>query len=172
MAKPVAAPVFKFCPQCGGPLKLNSENFQLCPDDGWIHYPRTALASAGIVINSKGEVLLVQRNREPFKGDWMFPAGFLGYGEDPGKAAVREVREETGYRVGNPKLLDVLSVHDDPRVPALLLLSYELILLSPRQLRILDPEENMAVSWFDPRKHPKIGFESHRIILSHLAGRG
>ena len=56
-------------------------------------------AYGGVVINSKGEVLL----REPaghYKGDfWTFAKGRPEPGESPEHTAVREVQEETGYRV-------------------------------------------------------------------------
>jgi 8-oxo-dGTP diphosphatase len=53
----------------------------------------------GIVINPSGQVLL----REPtshYKGDvWTFAKGKPEFGESPEQTALREVLEETGYRV-------------------------------------------------------------------------
>ena len=56
-------------------------------------------AYGGVVINASGQVLL----REPtghYKGDfWTFPKGKPEFCESPEQTAVREVLEETGYRV-------------------------------------------------------------------------
>ncbi len=56
-------------------------------------------AYGGVVINSHGQVLL----REPaghYKGDfWTFPKGKPEADESPEQTALREVLEETGYRV-------------------------------------------------------------------------
>ena len=52
--------------------------------------------AAGAVVLRKGRVLLVHR---PAYDDWSFPKGKLDRGETATAAAVREVEEETGYRV-------------------------------------------------------------------------
>jgi hypothetical protein len=43
----------------------------------------------------KFSVLLVQRDKEPYKGRWCVPGGFVNYGEDPLDAVRREIAEET-----------------------------------------------------------------------------
>ena len=40
--------------------------------------------------------------KQDHAGEWCFPGGVIEDGESPGDAAVREVLEETGYRVGSP----------------------------------------------------------------------
>ena len=53
-------------------------------------------AAGGVVlrtVSNNPEVLLIHR---PLHGDWSFPKGKLDAGESLGKAACREVREETG----------------------------------------------------------------------------
>jgi len=53
---------------------------------------KTVRSAGGVVLNRKGEVLLI-RDRN---GYWVFPKGHIEPGETPEQAAVREVREETG----------------------------------------------------------------------------
>ena len=53
------------------------------------------IMAAGGILEREGEILLVQRPRYQ---DWSLPKGKLDRGETPLQAALREVREETGYR--------------------------------------------------------------------------
>jgi 8-oxo-dGTP diphosphatase len=57
------------------------------------------LAAAAVIINERNEVLLIRRGHEPAKGKWSLPGGSVQPAETPAKAAVREVREETGLEV-------------------------------------------------------------------------
>jgi 8-oxo-dGTP pyrophosphatase MutT (NUDIX family) len=55
-------------------------------------------SAGGAVVNGEGEVLLV-RTRTLTGGEvWTFPKGIVEKGEKSREAALREVREETGYR--------------------------------------------------------------------------
>jgi ADP-ribose pyrophosphatase YjhB (NUDIX family) len=55
-----------------------------------------------LVQNDAGEVLLVRRADD---GCWAMPGGWVDPGETPAQAAVREVAEETGMTVSEPRLL-------------------------------------------------------------------
>ena len=65
-----------------------------------LDFPR---GSAGaVLVNDRQQVLLIWRHR--FITDrwgWEVPAGWIDDGEEPQAAVLREIEEETGYRVGH-----------------------------------------------------------------------
>lgn len=64
-------------------------------------YPRPAVTTDCVIFafdGNKLQVLLVERGREPYKGHWAFPGGFLNMDEDAGEGARRELEEETGLQ--------------------------------------------------------------------------
>ncbi len=69
-----------------------------------------------VAVTDGRRVVLVKRGRDPFKGRWVFPGGFVDYEETVEDAAVREVMEETGLKVSLKAILGVYSNPDrDPR---------------------------------------------------------
>ncbi len=57
-----------------------------------------------LIVNDKGQVLLVQRADD---GKWSMPGGWVESGETPDQAIVREVLEETGFEVVLERIVDV-----------------------------------------------------------------
>lgn len=51
------------------------------------------------------KILLVKRNKNPYKECWNGIGGKIENGETPIEAAIRETLEETGIHMNNPKLL-------------------------------------------------------------------
>ena len=81
-------------------------------------YPRPMLTADCMVTNSRGEVLLVRRGNEPFKGCWALPGGFMEMEETIEHCAVRELEEETHLKVNEKdiRLIGIYSAPDrDPR---------------------------------------------------------
>lgn len=69
-----------------------------------------------IIIPTSEGVILIKRAREPYKGRWALPGGFVRYGERVEEAAVREAEEETGLKVRLKRLVGVYSdPNRDPR---------------------------------------------------------
>lgn len=69
----------------------------------------------GIVKKKDSEkYLLVKRKREwddQSHGKWELPGGKVDFGENPQETAMREVKEEAGFHVKNPELLDRVFSH-------------------------------------------------------------
>eukprot|EP00933_Yihiella_yeosuensis_P014752 TRINITY_DN13090_c1_g1_i1.p1 TRINITY_DN13090_c1_g1~~TRINITY_DN13090_c1_g1_i1.p1 ORF type:complete len:479 (+),score=102.63 TRINITY_DN13090_c1_g1_i1:107-1543(+) len=73
-------------------------------------YGFTQIGVGGIVVNSKGEVLMVQERVSPlpmFQGSWKLPGGLADPGEDFAETVAREVQEETGVKTS---LIGVVSL--------------------------------------------------------------
>ena len=108
----------KFCPQCGTKLAtkyLHGHDRPSCPNCLFVHYAGPKVA-VGVVIARNGQILLNRRAIDPGKGLWSFPSGYVDLGESTAGAAVREVKEETGYDVELRGLVGVYSTASRPVV--------------------------------------------------------
>jgi 8-oxo-dGTP diphosphatase len=61
-----------------------------------------------VVFNDRNEILLIRRGKEPHYGRWMVPGGTLEWGETLEKAAIREVREETGIDIEIETFVEII----------------------------------------------------------------
>jgi ADP-ribose pyrophosphatase YjhB (NUDIX family) len=103
-----AGAVFKFCPACGSPRLYSARGrMWVCPDCGFEYFHNVATAS-GILIEARGEVVLLKRAKEPSKGKFALPGGFVDPGERAEDAALRECREELGW---SPSTIEFLATY-------------------------------------------------------------
>lgn len=68
-----------------------------------------------VVFNDNGEILTLFRTETaPARPNtWDLPGGDLDFGEDPGQAIVREVKEETGLDVKDVQIFDAIGFISD-----------------------------------------------------------
>ncbi len=62
-------------------------------------WPRPMVTVDAVVFaffEGKAKLLLVNRKKEPYKGKWALPGGFVGIDEELEDAVARELAEETG----------------------------------------------------------------------------
>jgi 8-oxo-dGTP diphosphatase len=79
--------------------------------------PVTRVGAYAVVV-ADGRVLLTElAGTTTAPGAWTLPGGGLDHGEAPLDAVVREVREETGHVLVEPRLVDVGSAHFVGRSP-------------------------------------------------------
>ena len=78
-------------------------------------YPeRPISAVSAVVFNSDQDILLIQRNKAPYKNQWSIPGGRVHLGEQLEIAAKREVKEECGIdiRIGRLNQISTQLVYD------------------------------------------------------------
>ena len=68
---------FKFCPVCGS-ANWSEHNFKSkqCGDCGFVYYANPCAATAAIILNSRNEMLVARRGKEPAKGTLDLVGGF------------------------------------------------------------------------------------------------
>ncbi len=76
-------------------------------------YPVHIVAAGGFVVNTAGQVLLLQ---SPRYKDWEFPGGQIEEGETIPQGLVREVFEETGIVVSVKSLIGIYSNIGSPPI--------------------------------------------------------
>lgn len=91
---------FKFCPKCGSKNFIeNNEKSKKCTDCGFTYYFNSSAAVVAVIENQKGEILVARRAKNPAKGTFDFPGGFIDLYETSEEAVAREVHEETGLSI-------------------------------------------------------------------------
>ena len=100
---------WKHCPRCGTGLEPLDGGARIeCPQCGFHYYASSKPTASGLVLDDDGRILLARRAREPDKGKWDLPGGFLNEGEDPRDALRRELMEETSLDVEPLEFFDVV----------------------------------------------------------------
>ncbi len=139
-------------------------------------HPRPALTVDCVVfgLDDVGlQVLLVERNIEPFEGQWALPGGFVRVGESLDAAAKRELREETGLSEVYLEQLYTFGTPDrDPREHVVSVAWYALTNI--RDHRVKAATDARDARWFPLHEAPALAFDHDRIVevaLERLRGK-
>jgi len=128
-------------------------------------HPRPALTVDIVLFHRSGvdtEVLLIKRGREPFKGRWALPGGFVDEDESLEAAAARELREETGLR--GIKLEQLAAFGDPGRDPRGHTVSVVFFGTVKNRRAVIAADDAAEAEWHSASHPPKLAFD-HRKIL-------
>jgi len=113
------------------------------------------------VVDTEDRVLLVKRSVAPQKGFWCLPGGFMELGETPEKAALRELKEETGLS-GRIDMLLGVSANSSSLYHTVLMVGYLVKSYSGNLIAGDDADDTVFFYYNDL---PEIAFESHASFI-------
>lgn len=135
--------------------------------------------TADAVVQVAGHVLLIQRGGDVGYGLWALPGGFVNAGERFLHAAIRELKEETGFWMLPSTMKNALkssAVFDHPlRSPRgrLVTHAFHFVFGAGNLPEVRASDDAMAVRWVpleDLHKYEDKLFEDHAAILDHFVG--
>ena len=143
--------VNRFCGKCGTPMRPHEnpcERAYVCPSCGYTAYPK--ICPAVIVLVSKGDKVLLQRNSHYKTANWSLVAGFVDPGENLEEAVRREIREESSIEVKDIRYVRSQTWPFPSNIMIGFRAEYASGELTP------DGEEVLASNWFDRSALPEI----------------
>ena len=112
------------------------------------------------------QVMLIERDLEPFEGSWALPGGFVHVDETLDVAARRELAEETGLKdIFLEQLYSFGALDRDPRERVVTVAYYALVNLEGHEVQAATDARSAA--WFSVNDLPDLAFD-HAAIL-HMA---
>lgn len=131
-------------------------------------------AGFGVILEKEGKILLGMRHPDPDKadsafksaGEWTLPGGKLEWGESFERGAIREVMEETGIAITNPR---VISVHNCKNEHAHFMTVGLVAHEWSGEASVTEPDEIIEWQWFDLNNLPQPRyFPSREVIENYL----
>ena len=106
--------------------------------------------------------MLIERGREPYRGKWALPGGFIEMDEPLDVACRRELEEETGLKVGELKQFRAYgAVNRDPRHRTISVLFYAFTDDEPEACA---GDDAAKVRWFPIDRLPELAFDHQQIL--------
>ena len=154
----------RYCPYCGtGLVEKFCEGAlrRYCRRCNEPIYENPLPATCMVVVDNKDRVLLVKRSVAPQKGFWCLPGGFMELGETPEKAALRELKEETGL-AGRIDMLLGVSANPSALYHTVLMVGY---LVKRYSGNLIAGDDADDTAYFQFNELPEIAFESHASFI-------
>jgi 8-oxo-dGTP diphosphatase len=113
------------------------------------------------------KVVLIERDADPFAGEWAIPGGFVRSNETLSAAATRELVEETGI---SDVFLEQLFTFGDPgRDPRGWVVSVGYYaLVAPEKHRLQAATDARQAQWFSVNSLPPLAFDHDKILKTAL----
>lgn len=129
-------------------------------------YPHPAVTVDCVVFGLADDelnVLLIQRDLEPYQGAWALPGGFVKMDEDLTTAARRELQEETGVRDVYLEQLYTFGEPDrDPRERVITVAYFAIVNLFEHP--VAASTDARRAGWFRCDEPPELAFDHARIV--------
>jgi 8-oxo-dGTP diphosphatase len=131
-------------------------------------------AGCGVILMREGKILMGKRHENPDKagsafrssGTWALPGGKIEWGESFEECAIREVKEETGIQIKNPKVISLHTCKNEfAHFVTIGLVAGEW----EGEAKVVEPDEMTEWGWFDINDlpHPRY-FPSFMVIENYL----
>ncbi|MFG0263557.1 MAG: NUDIX domain-containing protein [Rhodopirellula sp. JB055] len=159
---------FRFCPSCQTPNQNPGEIPFRCDNCGFAFFFGPVAAVGALIVNDAQELLLVRRARDPGKGQWGLPGGFVDRGESIEEALHREVAEETELTLTELELLTTgPNNYTYAGVTADVIDLFFVCKVSAKAKIQLEPTELSEFKWCVPTKRElnNMAFPSNRIAV-------
>ena len=97
---------FRYCPRCGARQETVAPGIEfLCAACEFQLFFNPTVSAGGFLRRSDGRILWLKRAKDPARGKLGLPGGFIDFDESAEAALAREVKEEVGLVIGEPRFL-------------------------------------------------------------------
>lgn len=131
-------------------------------------YPHPSVTTDCVVFGLDGnqlKVLLIERGRDPYKGCWAFPGGFLNIDEAAEDGVLRELKEETGLVLASARQFHAFSAPDrDPRERVITIAFYAVV----RVQDVQGGDDAARAAWFSLDALPRLAFDHEEMLQQAL----
>lgn len=155
---------YAYCSMCAHKLIKRPDGHLACSACPFVNYHNPRPTVTGLIMYHN-KLLFTRRARDPFKGWWDLPGGFMEKGETPEHAIKRELKEETGLTIRIRKLFGIYpGIYPSSFEPFHVLSIVYLATCSSVSLEAHD--DVIESKWFSPKEIPRrIAFDSGRDII-------
>ncbi len=129
-------------------------------------FERPALATDCVIFGFDGgelKLLLIEREKEPFKNKWALPGGFVFMKETTEECAKRILIEKAGIKnVFIEQLYTFSELDRDPRERIVSVAYFALV--DKHQYEVIAGRDTLKAEWFELSKLPKLAFDHSKIV--------